>query len=31
MGSQESTREEVGCAGNGDDKIDEWTHQAGQN
>ena len=27
----ESTREEVGCGGNEDVKIDEWSHQAIQN
>ena len=26
-----STREEVGCGGNEDVKMDEWSHQAGQN
>ena len=31
VGSEESTREEVGCGGNEDVKIDEWSHQAGQN
>ena len=31
MGSEESTREEVGCGGNEDVKMDEWSHQAGQN
>ena len=31
VGSEESTREEVGCGGNEDVKMDEWSHQAGQN
>ena len=31
VGSEESTREEVGCGGNGDDKMDEWGHEARQN
>ena len=31
MGSEESTIEEVGCGRNEDDKMDEWSHQAGQN
>ena len=31
MGSEESTREEVGCGGNEDVKMDEWGHQVGQN
>ena len=31
VGSEESTREEVGCGGNEDVKIDECSHQAGQN
>ena len=31
VGSEESTREEVGCGGNEDFKMDEWSHQAGQN
>ena len=31
LGSEESTREEVGCGGNEDVKMDEWSHQAGQN
>ena len=31
LGSEESTREEVGCGGNEDVKMDEWGHQAGQN
>ena len=31
MGSEESTIEEVGCGGNGDVKMDEWSDQAGQN
>ena len=31
LGSEESTREEVGCGGNEDVKMDEWCHQAGQN
>ena len=26
-----STREEVGCGGNEDVKMDEWSHQGGQN
>ena len=30
LGSEESTREEVGCGGK-DVKMDEWSHQAGQN
>ena len=30
MGREESTREEVGCGGNDDVKMDEWSHQAGQ-
>ena len=30
MGS-ESTIEEVGCGGNEDVNMDEWSHQAGQN
>ena len=29
--SEESTREEVGCGGNEDVKMDVWSHQAGQN
>ena len=29
--SEESTREEVGCGGNEDVKMDEWSHQDGQN
>ena len=31
MGSEERTRYEVGCGGNEDVKMDEWSHQAGQN
>ena len=31
LGSEENTREEVGCGGNEDVKMDEWSHQAGQN
>ena len=31
LGSEEGTREEVGCGGNEDVKMDEWSHQAGQN
>ena len=31
VGSEEITREEVGCGGNEDVKMDEWSHQAGQN
>ena len=31
LGSEERTREEVGCGGNDDVKMDEWSHQAGQN
>ena len=31
LGSEESTREEVGCGGNEDVKMDGWSHQAGQN
>ena len=31
LGSEESTIEEVGCAGNEHVKMDEWSHQAGQN
>ena len=31
LGSEESTREEVGCGGNEDVKMDEWSHQAGHN
>ena len=30
VGSENSTREEVGCGGNEDVKMDEWSHQAGQ-
>ena len=26
LGSEESTREEVGCGGNEDVKMDEWSH-----
>ena len=28
MGSEESTREGVGCGGNEDVKMDAWSHQA---
>ena len=31
MGSEESTREEVGCGENEDVTMDELSHQAGQN
>ena len=31
LGSEVSTREEVGCGGNEDVKMDEWSHQAGHN
>ena len=31
VGSEESKREEVGCSGNEDVKMDELSHQAGQN
>ena len=31
VGSEESTIEEVGCGGNEDVEVDEWSHQAGQN
>ena len=31
VGSEESTREEVGCGGNEDVKMDEWIQQAGEN
>ena len=31
VGNEESTREEVGCGGNEDVMMDEWSHQAGQN
>ena len=31
VGIEESTREEVGCGGNDDVKMDEWSHQDGQN
>ena len=31
LGSEESTREEVGYGGNEDVKMDGWSHQAGQN
>ena len=31
LGSEENTTEEVGCGGNEDVKMDEWSHQAGQN
>ena len=31
MGSEESTREEVGCGGNEDVKMDEWSNQDGEN
>ena len=27
LGSEESTREEVGCRGNEDVKMDEWSHK----
>ena len=30
MYSEERTREEVGCGGNEDVMMDEWSHQAGQ-
>ena len=30
LGSEESTSDEVGCGGNEDVKMDEWSHQAGQ-
>ena len=30
MGIEESTREEVGCDGKEDVKMNEWSHQAGQ-
>ena len=29
--SEESTREKVGCGGNEDVNMDEWSHIAGQN
>ena len=29
-GSEESTREEVGCGGGEDVKMDEWSRRAGQ-
>ena len=29
--SEESTIKEVGCGGNEDVKMDEWSHQTGQN
>ena len=31
VGSEDNTRKEGGCGGNGDVKMDEWSHQAGQN
>ena len=31
LDSEESTREEVGCGGNEDGMMDEWSRQAGQN
>ena len=31
VGTEESTREEVGCGGNEDVKMEEWSYQAGQN
>ena len=31
LGSEERTREEVGCGGNEDVKMDDWIHQAGPN
>ena len=31
VGSEESTTEEVGCGGNEDVMMDEWSHQAGHN
>ena len=31
LGSEESTREEVECGGNEDVKMDEYSHQPGQN
>ena len=31
VGSEESSREEVGCGGIEDVKMDEWSHHAGQN
>ena len=31
VGSEEGTIEEVGCGGNEDVKMDEWSHQAGRN
>ena len=31
IGGEETTIEEVGCVGNEDVKMDEWSHQAGQN
>ncbi len=30
VGSEESTRQEVGCGGNEDVRMDEWSHQYGQ-
>ena len=30
-GSEEGGREEVGCGGSEDVKMDEWSHQDGQN
>ena len=29
LGSEESTREEVGCGGNKDGEMDVWRHKAG--
>ena len=31
VGSEESTREEVGCGGHEDVKMEEWSHQDVQN
>ena len=31
MGSDESSNEEVGCGGNDDVKMDDWSHPAGRN
>ena len=31
MASEESTRKEVGCGGNEDVEMDEWSQQAGKN
>ena len=31
VGSEESTRDEVGCCVSEDVKMDEWSHPAGQN